>query len=81
MMLSSRPEPWAELSGSDPVGPLQLRGSSMTDKPKTTPPETGEDAGIDRPRLTPQGRAADGGQDETDPQGGVKKGQGDKAEG
>jgi hypothetical protein len=53
----------------------------MGDEPKTTPPKIGEDADIDRPRLTPQGRAADGGQDETDPQGGVKKGQGDKAEG
>ena len=52
-----------------------------TTPPETTPPETGEDAEIDRPRLTPQGRDADGAEDETDPQGGVKKGQGDKAEG
>ncbi|MGH1574144.1 hypothetical protein ACRAWG_30285 [Methylobacterium sp. P31] len=53
----------------------------MDDEPKTAPAKIGEDADIDRPRLTPQGRTADGGQDETDPQGGVKKGQGDKAEG
>jgi hypothetical protein len=53
----------------------------MADTPKTTPPETGEEAEIDRPRLTPQGRDADGAEDETDPQGGVKTGQGDKAEG
>ncbi len=54
----------------------------MAEKPNTSPPKTADDAeGIDRPRLTPQGRAADGGQDETDPRGGTRQGQGDKAEG
>lgn len=54
----------------------------MAEKPNTSPPKTADEAGdIDRPRLTPQGRSADGGQDETDPQGGAKKGQGDKSEG
>lgn len=53
----------------------------MADKPKTETPEAEDDAGIDRPRLTPQGRAADGSEDETDPNGGAKLGQGDKAEG
>jgi hypothetical protein len=51
------------------------------DKPNTSPPKPGEERGIDRPRLTPQGHAADGKEDETDPQGGAKEGQGDKAEG
>lgn len=38
---------------------------------------------IAAPRLTPQGRTDpdEAGEDETDPMGGVKKGQGDKAEG
>ncbi len=53
----------------------------MADKPKTAPPETPDEADIDGLRLTPQGRTAEGGEDETDPQGGAKKGQGDKAEG
>lgn len=53
----------------------------MADKSNTAPPKTADDADIDRPRLTPQGRAADGAEDETDPQGGAKKGQGAKAEG
>lgn len=54
----------------------------MADEPGTGPPASPDDADdIDRPRLTPQGRTADGGQDETDPRGDVKKGQGDKAEG
>ncbi|WP_342151479.1 hypothetical protein [Methylorubrum sp. SB2] len=37
----------------------------------------------DRPRLTPQGHASGtaSGEDSTDPQGGAKEGQGDKAEG
>jgi hypothetical protein len=39
--------------------------------------------GIDGPRLTPQGRTDPdvAGEDETSPQGGVKQGQTDKAEG
>lgn len=53
----------------------------MTDRPKTERREGDEGAEIDRPRLTPQGRVADGGQDETDPRGGAKQGQRDKAEG
>lgn len=61
--------------------PLSSRGIPMADNPKSAPPETAEDDDIDRPRLTPQGRAADGAEDETDPRGGAKKGQGDKAEG
>ena len=36
---------------------------------------------IDRPRLTPQGRAAETGEDSTDPAGGARQGQGDPAEG
>lgn len=38
---------------------------------------------IASPRLTPQGRTDpdEAGEDETDPMGGLKKGQGDKAEG
>ena len=38
---------------------------------------------IDAPRLTPQGRTGDDAdsEDETDPMGGAKTGQGDKAEG
>ncbi|WP_171070248.1 hypothetical protein [Methylobacterium terricola] len=49
---------------------------------KTQPPGVDEDA-ISRPRLTPQGRDAPeaGGEDATDPAGGAKQGQGDKAEG
>lgn len=47
--------------------------------------DTMKDAGvgIDGPRLTPQGRSSPdaAGEDETDPQGGVKNGQSDKAEG
>lgn len=37
----------------------------------------------DRPRLTPQGHSAGttSGEDSTDPQGGAKEGQADKAEG
>jgi hypothetical protein len=37
----------------------------------------------DRPRLTPQGHSSGtpSGEDDTDPQGGAKQGQGDKAEG
>lgn len=37
----------------------------------------------DRPRLTPQGHSSGtaSGEDETNPQGGVKQGQGDKPEG
>lgn len=53
----------------------------MTDKPKTTPPKPGEEVGLDAPQLTPQGRTVEGGEDETDPQGGAKKGQSGKAEG
>lgn len=54
----------------------------MAQTPNTSPPKTLDDAeGIDRPRLTPQGRTADGGQDETGAQGGAEQGQGDKAEG
>lgn len=53
----------------------------MPEKPKTAPPKPGEETDLDAPRLTPQGRATDGGEDETDPQGGAKKGQSDKAEG
>lgn len=52
--------------------------------PKTQPPgvDVDEDA-ISRPRLTPQGRDAPepGGEDATDPAGGAKQGQDDKAEG
>jgi hypothetical protein len=51
------------------------------DKPNTSPPKPGEETDLDRPRLTPQGRTADGKQDETDPNGGAKEGQSDKAEG
>lgn len=37
----------------------------------------------DRPRLTPQGHSSgtSSGEDSTDPRGGAKEGQGDKAEG
>lgn len=37
----------------------------------------------DRPRLTPQGHSSGtaSGEDSTDPQGGAKQGQGDRAEG
>ncbi|WP_157080763.1 hypothetical protein [Methylobacterium variabile] len=52
------------------------------DRTRTQPPGVDEDE-ISRPRLTPQGRDAPepGGEDATDPAGGAKKGQGDKAEG
>jgi hypothetical protein len=42
-----------------------------------------EDPTPDRPRLTPQGHASGeaSGEDSTDPAGGAKQGQGDKAEG
>ena len=41
-----------------------------------------EDLSIDKPRLTPQGRAGESGEDSTNPMGeGAKQGQGDKAEG
>jgi hypothetical protein len=42
-----------------------------------------DELSIDRPRLTPQGRTSSdaSGEDATDPRGGVKQGQGDKAEG
>ncbi|ACL56189.1 hypothetical protein [Methylobacterium nodulans] len=49
--------------------------STTTEKPAA------EDLSIDRPRLTPQGRTAREGEDSTDPRGGAKQGQGDKAEG
>lgn len=57
----------------------------------TTPPQTpsrqnpSDELGEapSRPRLTPQGHASGeaSGEDATDPQGGAKQGQGDKAEG
>lgn len=56
----------------------------MTDTTKQTddrkPPQT---EAPDRPRLTPQGHSSGtpSGEDGTDPQGGAKEGQGDKAEG
>lgn len=37
--------------------------------------------GIDAPRLTPQGRAGEDGEDDTSPEGGAKTGQPSKAEG
>ncbi|WP_204165244.1 hypothetical protein [Methylobacterium radiodurans] len=42
-----------------------------------------EDLTLDRPRLTPQGHGSGdvAGEDSTDPAGGAKQGQGDKAEG
>lgn len=45
--------------------------------------EAAEAGAIDAPRLTPQGRTGDAAQDEdeTNPMGGVKTGQTDKAEG
>ena len=47
------------------------------------PGEDLDDLSIDRPRLTPQGRTAPeaSGEDSTDPKGGAKQGQPDKAEG
>ena len=47
------------------------------------PGEDLDDLSIDRPRLTPQGRTAPeaAGEDHTDPDGGAKQGQPDKAEG
>ncbi|MDP4022324.1 hypothetical protein Q8W71_06795 [Methylobacterium sp. NEAU 140] len=49
----------------------------------TSERETPEDLTPDRPRLTPQGHASgtETGEDSTDPRGGAKQGQGDKAEG
>lgn len=50
--------------------------------PDTKPPKPGEEPDdLGKPRLTPQGRDAPEGEDETDPGGGAKTGQGDKAEG
>lgn len=49
---------------------------------ETKPPKPGEEpADLAAPRLTPQGREAEHGEDATDPGGGAKTGQGDKAEG
>jgi hypothetical protein len=58
----------------------------MANKPQgaTEQPGSGpDDLSIDKPRLTPQGRASPeaSGEDSTDPKGGAKQGQGDKAEG
>lgn len=52
----------------------------MSDDAKGTKPE---DLTPDRPRLTPQGHGSGSvsGEDSTDPNGGAKQGQGDKAEG
>ncbi|ACA16303.1 hypothetical protein M446_1818 [Methylobacterium sp. 4-46] len=52
----------------------------MADQPDA-PRERDDLPSIDGPRLTPQGRTAEGGEDATDPRGGAKQGQGDKAEG
>ncbi len=50
---------------------------------KTTTDADGAQSDIARPRLTPQNRtdAEPSGEDSTDPRGGAKKGQPDKAEG
>ncbi len=58
----------------------------MIDTKTSTSERPGEgldDLSIDRPRLTPQGRTAPepAGEDATDPKGGAKQGQTDKAEG
>jgi hypothetical protein len=52
----------------------------MPDKTNETKPE---DLTPDRPRLTPQGHGSGSvsGEDSTDPNGGAKEGQSDKAEG
>ncbi|WP_331302535.1 hypothetical protein [Methylobacterium oryzae] len=52
----------------------------MSEEAKGAEPE---DLTPDRPRLTPQGLGSGsvGGEDSTDPNGGAKQGQGDKAEG
>ncbi|MCJ2112931.1 hypothetical protein MKK64_17255 [Methylobacterium sp. E-025] len=56
--------------------------SENTKKPGAPASQATEDD-IAAPRLTPQGRDAsdDAGEDETDPNGGAKTGQADKAEG
>ena len=58
------------MSGNDPEP-----GEVTSDAPAGVP--------IDAPRLTPQGRTGDeaDSEDETDPMGGVRQGQSDKAEG
>jgi hypothetical protein len=59
----------------------------MTQKSKESgrekPDANLDELSIDKPRLTPQGRTDPSGQgeDSTKPGGGVKQGQGDKAEG
>ena len=57
-----------------------LGGVAISDDAKGTKPE---DLTPDRPRLTPQGHGSGSvsGEDSTDPNGGAKQGQGDKAEG
>ena len=59
--------------------------TKQSDSAKGGSQDTLRDAGkgIDAPRLTPQGRTSpdEEGEDETAPQGGVKKGQPGKAEG
>lgn len=58
------------------------RRNLMTDQAKNREPKEMPEA-PDRPRLTPQGHASGtaSGEDSTDPQGGAKEGQGNKAEG
>ncbi|MCI9882317.1 MULTISPECIES: hypothetical protein [Methylobacterium] len=62
------------------TGQVEDAPGEPMDRPGT---EAAEDGAIDGPRLTPQGRTGDAAQDadETDPMGGVKTGQTDKAEG
>ena len=53
------------------------------DKPTDRPKSQADESDISTPRLTPQGRTDPdaSGEDATDPNGGVKKGQPDPAEG
>jgi hypothetical protein len=52
------------------------------EKPAGSDESKPDERAVDAPRLTPQGRAAQGGEEATKPFGqGAKKGQSDKAEG
>ena len=64
-------------------GPRDTASGRIRETPAEPMDRLGTEGAIDGPRLTPQGRTGEdsSGEDETDPMGGVKTGQTDKAEG
>lgn len=78
---SRRPVLIGFANSASPAG-LVGRRKLMTDQAKNREPKEKPEA-PDHPRLTPQGHASGtaSGEDSTDPQGGAKEGQSDKAEG